>query len=74
MAGEKAKEFSRLPTNVVPTHYYLTIRPDLGNFTFSGSETVQVQVCEKTSTIILNSLDIAIQSATFVSNNQGKDL
>ena len=71
MANEKA-EFARLPINVVPSHYFLTIRPDIDSFTFSGSETVNVQVRERTKTIVLNSLDIAFQSATFVSNNQGE--
>ena len=72
MTNEKAAEFSRLPTNVVPSHYHLVIRPDISKFTFSGTETVDVQVREKTKTIVLNSLDIAIQSASFVANNQGK--
>ena len=62
---------ARLPTNVVPSHYHLTIRPEINEFTFSGSETVQLQVREPTSTIVLNALDIAIQSAIFVSG-QGK--
>ena len=69
---KKPNEFSRLPTSVVPSHYFLTIRPELGDFTFSGSETINVQVCERTSRIVLNSLDIAIQAAAFVSNSQGK--
>lgn len=68
----KTAEFSRLPTNVVPSHYHLTIRPEISEFTFSGTETVEVQVREKTKTIVLNSLDIAIQSASFVANDQGE--
>ena len=72
MTNKKAAaEFTRLPTNVVPSHYFITIRPDISSFTFSGSETVDVQVRERTKTIVLNSLDIAIQSATFASNNKG---
>lgn len=64
--------FSRLPKNVVPNHYYLTIRPEISKFTFTGTEIVNVDVREQTKTIVLNSLDIEIQSASFVSNNQGK--
>ena len=64
--------FSRLPKNVVPNHYSITIRPEISNFTFTGTETVNVDVREQTTTIVLNSLDIEIQSASFVSNNQGK--
>ena len=30
-----------LPTNVVPTHYTLTITPDFANFTFKGIEEVK---------------------------------
>ena len=67
-------DFSRLPTNVVPSHYNLTIRPELSNFTFAGSETVDVQVHERTKTIVLHALDIAIQSASFASTNQSEPL
>lgn len=71
MEVDKANQFSRLPTNVVPNHYFLNIRPDISNFSFSGSEIVHVEVREKTKTIVLNSVEIAFQSASFVSNNQG---
>lgn len=70
---EKEAASARLPTNVVPSHYHLTIRPEISTFTFSGNETVHVQVREPTSKIVLNALDIAIQSASFQSaSNQGK--
>ena len=72
MTNDKAAKFTRLPTNVVPNHYHLTIRPEISKFTFSGTETIDVQVCERTKTIVLNSLDIDIQSASFVANNQGE--
>lgn len=67
-----ATEKARLPTNVRPNHYHLTIRPKFRDFTFSGIETVDVQVYERTKKIVLNSLDIAIQSASFVANNEGE--
>lgn len=65
------KAFSRLPTNVVPSHYHLNIRPDIANFTFTGSEKVEVDVKEATKTIVLNSLDIEIKSVSFVSAGTG---
>ena len=67
-------DYSRLPTNVLPSHYFLTIRPDLSDFTFAGREAIDVQVREPTKMIVLNSLDIAIQSAAFASAHQGKKL
>ena len=70
--GDSNSNFSRLPKNVIPNHYFVTIRPEISNFTFTGTETVNVDVREQTTTIVLNSLDIEIQSASFVSNNQGK--
>ena len=51
-----------LPSNVVPVRYELTISPDLNDFTFDGSETVDVDVLEPTSTISLNCIEIAVQS------------
>lgn len=68
---ESDKDFSRLPTNIVPNHYDLTIIPDICTFTFAGTEIVDLEVRKKTSSIVLNSLDIAIQSATFSSNDGG---
>ena len=62
--------YSTLPTNVVPMHYDVTIRPKLDDFTFAGNQTVNVQICKRTQTIVLNALDIAIQSSCFVSSDR----
>ena len=47
----------KLPTNVRPTGYRLTLEPDLDTFIFMGSETVDVELAEPTSAIILNSAE-----------------
>ena len=53
----------KLPTNVRPTLYTLTLEPDLDDFTFAGSETIALEVDEPTSEIKMNSSEIAVRSA-----------
>ncbi|KAL7747033.1 hypothetical protein RI367_007646 [Sorochytrium milnesiophthora] len=55
-----------LPHNVRPSHYDLTLRPDLENFTFTGAEEITVAVLEETDTIVLNAIDLDVKSATIV--------
>lgn len=38
------KPFERLPANVVPKNYNLSLEPDLKNFSFKGNENVSVEV------------------------------
>ena len=64
--------FTRLPKNVVPSHYVLSIEVDLENFTFTGSELVTVEVKESTDTVVLNSLNLEIPDAAFESSSGSK--
>jgi puromycin-sensitive aminopeptidase len=52
---------NRLPRSVVPRRYNLVISPDLLASTFTGSVTIEAEVLEPTSEIVLNSsgLDVA---------------
>jgi aminopeptidase N len=52
----------RLPDAVRPTHYSLTLAPDLQAATFTGIETIDVTLAAPSRTITLNALDIAFQS------------
>jgi aminopeptidase N/puromycin-sensitive aminopeptidase len=52
----------RLPDTVSPTHYALTLAPDLQAATFTGIETIDVTLAEPSRTITLNALDISFQS------------
>ena len=55
----------QLPTDVVPLTYDINVRPDAQALSFSGSETVTVEVRRATGTITLNAAELDITSATF---------
>ena len=53
-----------LPTNVKPSKYEIALEPDFSTFTFTGSETIKVEILSPTTSITLNSIEIAIQTCT----------
>ena len=53
----------RLPAGVTPEHYALTFTPDLAAATFSGEESIQVNIQKPTTSITLNSAEIEFQKA-----------
>ncbi len=55
----------QLPRTVVPVSYDITVTPDAKAMTFTGRETVTVDVREATRTITLNAADLAITTVTF---------
>ncbi|HEY9676725.1 MAG TPA: M1 family metallopeptidase [Drouetiella sp.] len=63
----------RLPRNVVPEKYEITIEPDLVNFRFDGEELIHVTVAEPVREVVLNALELEVHSA-FAVNNQEKRL
>jgi len=58
----------RLPTSVVPSRYIIELKPDLANFTFSGSESITVEIAHASKEILLNALDLTIDSVTAEQN------
>ena len=56
----------RLPGHVRPIRYDLRLDPDLATLTFTGEETVTVDVREATSEIVLNAVELSISEATIV--------
>ena len=53
----------RLPTTVVPSRYDLRLEPDLDNATFAGEETIAIDVRESITEIVLNAIELRIDSA-----------
>ncbi|ESK92997.1 leucyl aminopeptidase [Moniliophthora roreri MCA 2997] len=58
----------RLPTNVKPSHYDLTIRTDLDKLTFDGFVKISLDVKEETDTIVLNSNGLQLGKAIIYSD------
>jgi len=61
----------RLPTTVLPEHYTLTLAPDLKTATFTGVESIDVDIRQPSDSITLNAAEIAFQSVTI--SAAGKD-
>jgi len=64
------KEFERLPTSVKPVNYNIRLHPDLEKFTFTGVEVIDVEVKESSRTLKMNSAEIEVKSATFISSGK----
>jgi aminopeptidase N len=57
-----AAQAQRLSTNVIPSHYSLSFAPDLKAATFTGSETIDVNIKEPSNAITLNAIELKFQS------------
>src|SRR5690242_8683765 len=55
----------QLPQTVEPVAYDITVNPNAQAMTFSGSESVTVDVKQATNKIVLNAADLDISKATF---------
>ncbi|KAK1231989.1 Aminopeptidase 2 mitochondrial [Marasmius sp. AFHP31] len=69
MTSSNSAQDSRLPTNVKPTHYDLTIRTDLQKLVFEGLVKVRLEVNERTDTIVLNSSGLKLGKASVISGD-----
>lgn len=54
----------RLPRTAIPSHYDITLEPDLEAASFKGSVTIKVEVTEPVSEIWLNAIELDIHEAT----------
>ena len=74
--GEKPFDFEstpgKLPKHVVPEEYAIRIKPDPQKLTFTGSETIKVNVRKPTRQLVLNAADIEISKAAVNDKPVGK--
>lgn len=54
----------RLPTHARPTRYDVTLRPSLEDATFSGAVTIAVDLDGPTDTVVMNAIELGIESVT----------
>ena len=54
----------RLPSNVRPIRYHLTLKPDLEAFSFTGDEWVEIDILEPVSDIVLNAAELEVATAS----------
>ncbi|XP_028674237.1 puromycin-sensitive aminopeptidase [Erpetoichthys calabaricus] len=64
-AMPEKRPFERLPSDVRPVNYGLSLKPDLIDFTFEGKLEAIVEVTQPTNQIVMNCADIDIITATF---------
>jgi aminopeptidase N len=60
----------QLPSNVIPEHYDIFVRPDVGNLSFDASVRITVSVREPTSEIVLNAADLQLGRAVLRSSSE----
>ena len=60
----------RLPRTAVPSRYDIRLEPDLTTLTFRGTETVTLDVTEQISEVMLNAVELTIESAS-LENDRG---
>jgi aminopeptidase N len=68
MPGEKPFDFAttpgKLPKQVVPSEYAIRIEPNIDKLTFTGSDTVKLDVRAPVRELVLNALEIQIATAS----------
>lgn len=66
---KKSNAKVRLTTDVIPTKYQITLKPDLRAFVFEGEETIYLTLKKPTKSITLHSTELEIESAEVITKN-----
>ena len=60
--GSTKKPFQRLPTDALPLHYDIYLRPNLTDLVFKGSLKVELDVQKATDTLVCNAAELKVDS------------
>ena len=63
----------RLPEGVTPQHYALTFAPDLEKATFTGEETIEIQVVKPVDKITLNAAELQFSKTEITQGEKTQD-
>jgi puromycin-sensitive aminopeptidase len=66
VAGVNERVPYRLPRDVLPQHYSLTLEPNFAQAAFTGEATIDLEVKEPTSEVVLNAADLEISEVRVV--------
>ncbi|HEX8295425.1 MAG TPA: M1 family metallopeptidase [Chthoniobacteraceae bacterium] len=64
----------QLPKTIVPRHYALRLAPNIGTASFTGSETIEIEVRQPVREIVLNSLGLEITKAVLHDSGRSRAL
>nr|WP_294917392.1 M1 family metallopeptidase [uncultured Neokomagataea sp.] len=67
-----AKTPGQLPKNIKPSAYTIDLKTDLQNLTVSGQETINLDVLNETSDVVLNQAGLKLANAVFDGVNSSK--
>jgi puromycin-sensitive aminopeptidase len=65
MTDKKKNNNIRLPDYIVPKEYFLSLKPDLSTFTFSGDEEIIIEIQKPVNEISIHSDEVEIQNAKY---------
>ena len=58
----------RLPRQVLPKHYVISLEPDLESSSFEGTVSIELDVVSETDTVILNAAELEIEGVSIEQN------
>lgn len=67
-AAVGAQTYGKLPKDVVPIHYDISINPDVKRSTLLGYEIIEIDIKKNIKAIVINSLELNITDARLIGN------
>ena len=62
-----------LSEDVEPISYVIHLEPDLDKYTYTGEETISIEIVNETDVITVHSRDLAVQEVEFTGSSEGSE-